>query len=463
MSLRRRLTLTLIVGGGVLLGVLFAALDDYIDGELYSRFDAALVARGRALAEVLGARADGANTQTTQWPEFAAARHEDFFQLWDTDGSASVRSRSSRGRDLPKPEGPTGTEPLLYDIRLPDGHRGRAVALHVWPSTRAPSRATPRLLVVATEREAIDKLETQLHAGLTIGVVMTLSLVVALSVLVVRQSLRPLARFSAAAVERIKNPAMTGMAPASLPAELAPIATTLNQAFERLFDALSRERRFARDVAHELRTPLAELQLLAQSLAGRQLTGQARTELDAMQQSVAGMTRVVDGLLVLARCEAGIDTPALEPVNLAQVVRQQVALLKPSADTRQIAIQVTGPGEQWILSDAAMIERIVANLLGNAVQHAPRGATVEITFVDAPLVATLRVSNPAPRLAANEVARLGERHFQGARSDAEERHAGLGLALAQALARQLGATLAFALNDATLSAELRGLKSLHAT
>ncbi|MEQ8660009.1 MAG: ATP-binding protein [Gammaproteobacteria bacterium] len=462
LSLGNRLILALLAAGGVILGGLFVALDIAVDRELYTRFDAALVARGRVLAGLIDSRAQATVRDAARWPEYAAGGHQEFYQLWDAQGATLARSASSAGHDLARPPHTPGTTPVLYDLALPDGHRGRAVALAVRGTRRDDAAPGPRTLVVATEREALEALEARLHFALALGTLVALTLMALLGILAVRRGLAPLARFSDAVAARVVTRAGAGApdagtadpATTALPAELRPIAATVNAAVDSALAALAREQRFAREAAHELRTPLAELRMLAYARPA------AAADTPALRRAVDAMTRSVDALLALARCEAGLDVPAIEPVELVELLGQQVRLLAAAADARGCVVEVVAPREVWVMSDAAMLERILANLLGNAVQHAPPHSHVVVRTSREASGVAVSVTNPAPGLDVAALAAAlasGQRTSQGGDS---RYHAGLGLLLSQALARQLGLALEVGAVDGGLAVHLGALTPL---
>jgi len=113
-----------------------------------------------------------------------------------------------------------------------------------------------------------------------------------------------------------------------------------------------------------------------------------------------------------------------------------------------------------VMTDELLIERILANLIGNALAHAPADSTVGVCVDQHASGLRFVVDNDAPDLSASDVARLGERHFRAAGSSASGGHAGLGLALCMALAEQLDLTLVFSFEDQRLTVELAGLRRL---
>lgn len=448
-SIRARLALRIVVGGGALLALLFSALDLLIDYQLHSRFDEALTARGRQLAADIAGSARIEHGVEHGWPEFRAGNHTDYYQLWDAADRTLDRSGSSGGQDLAQPPRKVEHEAVLYDLQLPDGHRGRAAAFRITGG---------QLFVIASEREALDVLESRIHVALVAGVSIALLLMVTLSHAAVRAGLRPLEAFGQRAAARALDPESPAAPDAPLPDELRPIGAALDNAFAELTRALLRERRFARDLAHELRTPLAEMFSLLETTRAADEASQARLALAG--STLTGMTRIVDGLLALARYEAGIDAPVVEPVDVAATVRAQCRAAEARARCRGIALDVRLDPELWIMTDALLIERILANLLGNAIDHSPDGSRIDVFCWLQEESVTLVISNAAPELDAADVARLGERHFRPTRGAPGGAHAGLGLALCAALAEQVDIRLGFDLHEGRLWVKLAGLRSL---
>lgn len=463
-SIARRLTASLVVGGGVVLGALFFWLHFAIEHELFSRFDAALNARARALAGVIAARpADPVDPVGVdqRWPEYAAGGHQEFYQLWNAAGQVLARSTSSAGTDLVRPVEVPLTLPVFYDLTLPDGHHGRAVALAAWPVVTDGLSTAPHLLVVATEREALDQLEQRLHLVLILGTLVALAVMALVGSVAVRGGLAPLETFGRSLAARVSAHALADgnargganrhlppVSGSALPAELVPIAETLNQAIDEALTALRREQRFAREAAHELRTPLAEIHLIAERLPA------ASADTAALLQVVDRMTRSIEALLALARCEAGLDMPAIEPLDLAALVRAEIVRCADARQRRGLVIDYVGPDELWVSSDPAMLERIVANLVANAVTHAPRSSPIGVRLEADTTQATFSVRNPAPGIAADRIAAAARDGARAANTGSADGHAGIGLALVVALARQLELELDFRNVDGDLEVVL---------
>ena len=461
-SLQRRLAVELSIALGLMLVLLFVALDRLVDNELYARMDAGLLERAHTIAAFLDAHPEPGELGELGrlLPEYEMPGHTDFFEVWNADGGSRLRSPSSGAHALARPpRTPADAAPFFYDTTLPDGHSGRAVAtLHKF---RADA-AEPALLVVASEREPHDRLERRIHYTLMSGIALALVLAVLIALLAVRRGLTPLLRFGEriARLDGSRAPATAAAEP--LPRELEPFARVLGAAFDKLYATIERERRFSRDVAHELRTPLTEIrtsiETAARTPADRDAT---RAAFAASIDAVERMQRAIDALLMLARHEAGHARPALDPLDLSALLKSMLDALDVSARERGIRFACACPPNLWVRSDVGSLERIVSNLLRNAIEYAPAGSRVDVGVeaLDGGDIA-LRVANPAPNLSTDDLGHVGQRFWRKSPSGGTAAHAGLGLALALALAHSLGLELEFALDGEVFSARLRSLRLL---
>lgn len=454
-SIHARLLLLLLGGLGTLMFVLFLLLDFSIDRQIFGRLDTTLLGRARSVVVLLEShtRADAWQELHELSPEYATGGHTDFVQIWDAAGTTLLSSASNAAKNLqPPPATVSANAPLFYDLRLPDGHRGRAVGLRF----AMPGSPGDAILVVAEEREQVDQLERRVHVALVIGVLGMSLLAALLSVLAVRSGLRPLFAF-AAETDPDGAPRVEPLPIEQMPRELEPFANTLNTTFARLQAALGRERRFARDVAHELRTPLAEtrmaVELASQGAPSPQVLAGALASVDRMQ-------RCIDGLLALSRYEAGIDQAQIEPLDLADLLHRSLAMAAGPAGKRMVAIDAHLPDECWVMSDPALLERIVDNLLLNATEYAPHGSHVRLELASAAGGWDLRIGNDAPELSAEDLVRFGERFWRKSAAREASNHGGLGLALSGTLAGLLGLHLDFALERGVLWASLGLLRSM---
>lgn len=452
-SLRGRLALGVLAGAVLVLSVSFVVLHLVIRTELYRYLDADMLNQMRAVAEYAAAN-PGRERVSEFMPQFRTRAHQDFFQVWDDAGRTLARSDSSAGRDLPPLAAKVGMA-TFHDLVLPDGHRGRAVSQAFQLQPGDPRQRLT--VVVAAEIENLEEFESRIHRlllAIAIGTAIAMLLIARYAVL---RGLRPVEAF-ARSVESV-NPEdpQARLETGPLPSELQPVALSFSGLLSRLLDALAREKRYARNVAHELRNPLAEIRLLAD-------VGSASPDPDACQVAIrdigsaaAEMERIVDALMALTRYEAGLESPQPEPIDLAAELRREVQRQVVAAEQRGLTIVLDLPGEVWVHTDSALVHRLLANLLGNAVSHCPSGSTVRVGLS---LNGHLSLVNPAPHLHPEDVPRLGERFYHIDHGE-KGSHAGLGLSVADAIARVLGLSLRLTLrDDGCLVAAVQGFQAL---
>lgn len=452
-SLRGRLALGLGAGSLLVLTVSFVALHLLVRHELYGQLDEDLRRRMHAVAEY-AIEHPGRENVAEFMPQFRTRSHQDFFQIWDAEGRTLVRSDSSAGRDMPRPA-EVAVVPGYRDLVLPDGHRGRAVAQTFGLPAGDPRRAIT--VITAEEVENLEAIEARIHVLLLAVALATVAALLLIATYSVGRGLAPVADFTRAleGVDLDDPRAMLDTGP--LPSELKPAATSFSALLNRLLAALARERRYARNVAHELRSPLAEIRLLAEVGVESPDAGECRAAMRDVGAAAREMEQTVESLLALTRYQAGLESPQPEPLDLCAELQRQLRALAGAARQRGLSIATELPAELWVHTDSALVSRLLANLLGNAVSHAPPGATLRVELSDD---GELAIANPAPHLRPEDVPRLGER-FLRVQNGNHDFHVGLGLSLAMAVASVLGLTLTLDLRgDGTLVARVAGLRRL---
>jgi two-component system OmpR family sensor kinase len=214
----------------------------------------------------------------------------------------------------------------------------------------------------------------------------------------------------------------------------------IEEAFDLRTASEDRLRRFIADASHELRTPVTTIRGYAELYRSGALrdAGDLDEAMRRTEQEALRMGALVDDLLHLARLDQGRPLDRA-PVDLAALVRD--AALDAQAVAPDRAISVVAPGPSVVLGDEARLRQVVANLVGNALVHAP-GAPVELRVGTAGSMAVLEITDSGPGMAPADAAKAFERFY---RADASrQRHSGgsgLGLAIVEATVRAHGGTV----------------------
>ena len=220
--------------------------------------------------------------------------------------------------------------------------------------------------------------------------------------------------------------------------ELKELADTFDSMLGRLDAAFSSQRRFVANASHELRTPLAIMR--AQIDVALSDPAVTRTELIAtsrvVHDAVDRCERLMDGLLVLARSDRGLD--AAEPVDLAEAAARAMDQVSAAAAERGIRLR-SALEPAAVRGDQSLLDRMVANLLENAVAYNLPSGWVDVWTSNGSDRARLRVANIGPRVPPEQVPSLFEPFRRLSRDrTGSGRGAGLGLSIVRSVARAHG-------------------------
>jgi two-component system sensor histidine kinase QseC len=452
-SIRRNLTRTLVFAilvlaaagwGAVYLSARFAVID---------QFDVALAAKAQAIETLTKAMPGGAEVGFTDryFRGFDNHRPEDFFEIWDDEGHSLARSESLGDAHLTERAGLT-SRAKFYTMPIPNGEAGRAMGLTFVPKPiKGPTPALPIFhLVVVSDRDHLDD-NLELLASLAAGCgVALIGVTLLLIPRVLRSGLEPLHDLGEKAAA-IDSSSLASRFPIDdLPVELHPIAVRLNDLLARIEHSFERERRFSADLAHELRTPLAELRSTAECAIKwpESRTGRVDKETLAIALQMEGM---VGHMLALARSEQGQLKAGREPIRLGELVQQRWERIEPKARDRGFSTEVERVAPNALslgtplpfsetaspIGDLVLVRSIVDNLLENAVEYAAPGGLIQVFVSET----ALTVSNTVADFRAEDVGRLFQRFWRKESARSGGQHVGLGLTLSLAFAQAMGWTL----------------------
>jgi two-component system heavy metal sensor histidine kinase CusS len=455
-SLRGRLTVWLLAGTGLLLTAGGLLLDRVIGSSLRREFDVALVAEAKSLMMSTEQRAGTVWLEVAEGalPEFAPGEKPDYFQMWLGQGAVLARSPSLGTRDLPRSRRLTA-DPRLYDLTLPDGRPGRRVEISFRPQMEqdddregkgegesvspAPPGSPPVALVVAQSREDLDAFLASLHLTLALVVLGLLAATAILVKAAVGLGLKPLDALADRLEAMDAGSLGEAVVIADAPAELLPTIRHLNGLLARLKESFERERTFAANLAHELRTPLAELRAVTE--VGLKWPEDSASWLESLAE-IRGiglqMENVVVNLLALARWEGKQYTVQTSRVPLRELAAGCWSNAAAEAEAKGMTLALEIPEGLAIVTDREKLGLILSNLLSNAAAHGSPGGVVTCSATISGDDFTLRVANPTAELTPADLPRIFDRFWRKDAARSSGRHAGLGLSLVSALCELLG-------------------------
>lgn len=442
-SIRQRLTIWLLGGLAILWVATSLGIYAAVRQSLLKSLDAEIAVDSRIVrfASRSDEPQDSSRKGARQVQERMSAYHEVgsgvYYQVWTSEGEIVERSVSLGELALEFPEG-LDSEPKFATKQLADGTSIRVMSFRSVSGSKGKGKGRRGTSVTALAKETVEVDRTLRSLVSGIGLVGILGALGA--VFLVRtglnQGLKPLTKLGEQVAAIDASKLGSRFPDDDLPAELLPISERLNQLLERLDASFERERRFSSDLAHEIRTPIAELKTMSEVALKWPEESGAKTHEESLEIACQ-LERMVENLLALARWESGQLTLKEESIPLASFLEKAWEPFAKLAQEKGIEVSVKGDENFSLQSDRGMLQHIVTNLFSNAVEYTPDRGKIAITCSET----GIQVSNSVENLEEDEVAHLFDRFWRGDASRTDSNHAGLGLALAKSCAEALGMTL----------------------
>lgn len=357
----------------------------------------------------------------------------------DFDARVVVRFLATAGN----PQVANPGRPPVFPRDLGDGLQTVTVGHEQW---RVFVRTNPVGVRVAVgQQTTVRDAAARASALRTLMPILFLVPVLALLVgVLLRQMFKPLKRLAAELARRTEDN-LGPLKESGLPSEVWPFVAEINMLLARMGRALSAQRRFIADAAHELRSPMTAMSLQAERLGAANMPGEARMRLNAL---IAGLQRtrvLLDQLLALARTQE----PCLgetSKVSLQQVIREVLEDLVPIAEEKKIDLGVIGDDDGEVEARVVDLKVLVKNLCDNAVRYTPEGGRVDITVEREDGLITLQIDDTGPGIPSHERERVFDAFYRVLGNG--QIGSGLGLAITRTVADNMAATIE--LGDARL-------------
>lgn len=347
------------------------------------------------------------------------------YQLWRSDGSLLFRSDNA-------PLTPSTGQPGFSDTTDQQGES--------WRHFNVRDKHHGVRVIVSEPHAYRNQLERNMIMTAAAPMGLGLPLLVLLLWLSIRRGLSPLSSLSLEIAKRQASN-LTLIDEQSVPLEVQPIVSVLNDLLKRMADTLESERRFADDAAHQLRTPLAAIQTQLYIVRNTRADAAHQLALDQLQQSIERGIRLVNQLLTLVRLDPGQALPDFELLKIGEIAETTCAELAPLSlqKDQTLELRIT-PGLPLLTGNADMLSMLISNLVDNAIHYTGDGGHIEITLQASPDGMQLLVSDDGPGIAPDQRDRVFERFYRIAPQ--HQPGTGLGLAICRRVAELHHATIA---------------------
>jgi len=259
--------------------------------------------------------------------------------------------------------------------------------------------------------------------------------------IVVNRLLKPLETVIKAAAHRdVTNHSLLPVE--NVPMEIAPLILAMNGLIARLDQALDAQRAFLADAAHELRTPLAALQLQIENLSPDHLRDDLDNRIEEIKRGSKRASHIVGQLLRISRYEAQNRPVVHSRIQLNDLVKSCIADFVPLAHHRGIDLGMIRDDAASIRGNQEDLRILIGNLIDNAIRYTPENGKVDISVCVSGHDVAVEILDTGPGIPADLLPRVFERFFRVAGQETEG--SGIGLAIVKAIAQRESATVMLA-------------------
>lgn len=367
-----------------------------------------------------------------------------FAQVWDEGGQPVVRSANLGRRNLP-----LRREVLVLALRgetivRTDSWNGEPIRSVIYPLGKIGPEHRSHVLQVSASLVPLERtlqrfLALMISTGLAVGVLAFVG-----AWLFASHAIRPVRQIAAQAARIEAGSRGERITAHADEEEFKSLVDVLNRMLERLAAAFEAERRFVADASHEIRHPLAALRARLEISLRRERSAEEYREVirDGLEE-VDRIGALADGLLTLARADAGVLVPNLRPLDARELAARVIDRHAAFAYERGVVLALADGPAVALEADPLLLERALSNLVHNAVKLTPAGGRVEVRIDADHGEASIEVEDSGPGVPPEDRPRLFERFYRGDASRGREGGAGLGLAITRSIARAHGGDVSY--------------------
>jgi heavy metal sensor kinase len=220
--------------------------------------------------------------------------------------------------------------------------------------------------------------------------------------------------------------------------EIDQLATTFNQMLDRIQALLTEIKEISDNIAHDLRSPITRIRGIAEVTL---TTGKSLNDYENMAASTIEecdrLLHMINTMLMISKTESGVDQLSPEEMDLAALVQEACELFKPTAEDKGISLSFDIPKPIHYMGDIQMIQRMISNLLDNAIKYTPSGGSVTVFMNEKDTQLAVSIKDTGCGISPKDLPHIFERFYRCDQSRSQS-GIGLGLSLARAIARAHG-------------------------
>jgi heavy metal sensor kinase len=404
------------------------------------RTDQELLAQAQRFSSLLAGDGIGAVTNGAVIEAQAAGEKKVFFRLLRLTGEAFSSSNMSYWKDIPVDVGAIekllrGNGPVLETIAVPK----RKDEVRVLYAMLSPS-------IIVQVGEAMESQARLLDAFKRIFIITMSSLIIfaaGIGWFMARRAVSGIGAVTRTA-QKISGGSLQERVPVKPRGdEIDQLATTFNQMVDRIQTLLTEIKEMSDNIAHDLRSPLTRIRGTAEVTL---TTGKSLEDYENMAAStIEDCDRLLDminTMLLISKTEAGVEKPAGEEVDIAALIRRACDLFSSIAEDKNLGLSYDAPEKTLVRGDPRMLQRMLSNILDNAVKYTPSGGKIAVALTGAKNQhVVISIRDTGVGISSADLNRIFERFYRCDQSRSQP-GTGLGLSLARAIARAHGGDIA---------------------
>jgi len=221
--------------------------------------------------------------------------------------------------------------------------------------------------------------------------------------------------------------------------EIDQLAMTFNQMLDRIQTLVTEIKEMSDNIAHDLKSPITRIRGIAEvTLTNGKSMGEYENMAASTVEECDRLLDMINTMLMISKTESGVDKLSLEEIDLAGLVLQACELFEPTAEDKRVALSCDVPDKSHLVGDNRMIQRMLSNLLDNAIKYTPSGGTVSVSVSEnRERDIAITVKDTGFGISPNDLPRIFDRFYRCDQSRSTS-GIGLGLSLARAIARAHG-------------------------